>query len=134
MKNIILIITVFFFGCKLMEGQNPSSKCCEEKLKEGVNENWKYDSNQQKYISNSKFLAGFDSLYKNCLYGKDTSYIGKVLGTHYTIRPRGKEFILQFPTNLCSAESCGLFYFTLNEKYQFLRNDFILIDKGNPME
>ena len=124
--KLLFSIVVFLLSCRFVVGQNP----CEINIKQELSKTWKYDDNKKAYFADSKFLSEIDSAYKDCLYGKDTAYISKLFGQHYSIIQNGKYLRIEFPLIPYSDKRFGFFYFSLNEKYQVIKNYFKIIDKG----
>lgn len=58
---------------------------CKKNLKNTLAKEWTYDNKQRVYSTNISFLKGIDSTYKDCLIGKDTSFISKMFGTDYLV-------------------------------------------------
>ena len=129
--KLIISILLALIGSKSIEGQNS----CENKLKKELTKNWKYDSVKKRYFANHKFLNQLDSVYKDCLHGKDTTYISNLFGQHYLIRPVGKNFQMEYNMFPCDDPICGFFYFVLDEKYKVTIDYSIEIDgRANPIE
>lgn len=126
--KLLFLVAVFFISCNFVEGQKRSS--CERKLKKEISKNWKYDSDKKGYISNEKFLMRLDSTYKECLHERDTSYISKLFGGSYTITQHGKNYTMTYKMISTSDKIFPTFYFTLNEKFQVIRNYFGTLRKG----
>lgn len=121
-------------SCKFIAGESSAMNTCENKLKSELQTKWKYDSEKKRYFGDLKFLSQLDSSYHECLIGKDTSYISKLFGQHYSIRSSGKSYRMDFPMIPCDDMKCGSFFFQLNQDYKVEKNYFLLIDRGSPMQ
>ena len=123
--KFLIFISALIICCKPIEGQNSSKNSCELNLKQELIKHWSYDSDYKGYIFNEKFLLDLDSLYKDCLHGKDTSYISNLFGEHYKSGKGGGKFYMNFPLKPNSAGKGGTFYFIFNEKYKLEIDYFI---------
>ena len=120
MKLVAILIVVFFIGCKT----------CEKNIRHELTNKWNYDSSKKEYVSDMKFLTQLDSTYKECLYTKDTTYISKLFGTHYSLGKKGDKFMMQFTLVNFSQTEYGVLDFLLSDKYKVEAIYFVGITGG----
>ena len=85
MKKIFFIgiLMTFFYSS---EAQNKiSERKCEQNLRSEIKKGWLYHSDGNYYEANKKFIEDIISGSYPCIFGKDTSYISKLLGNQYQI-------------------------------------------------
>lgn len=124
MVKVFTVIISFL----ILNGCNTQRNLIERNLKEDVQKNWTYN-NELKYNStNRAFTNKLDSVYKDLLIGKDTSYISGMFGSHYIYeQPHEGWLVKQFPTGMrynlsapCSGtirqSDCPYFFFYLDKK------------------
>ena len=87
MKYFVIIL-LSIFGCKTSNspGRKYLRDACEE-LEAKMDSVWKYDLIQELYVGNDSFLNEMTlnvNKYRDCLESKDTSYIVKLFGKHFS--------------------------------------------------
>ena len=135
MKILILSIVMCIVNC--CKPPQQSEKPCKGKLINDLQLNWQYNSSEQHYTSNNSFMKRLDSLYKSCLLGKDTSFISKTFGCHYSISKKTikdlwfntMEYRLSKPCAGSGNEfHCEFLYFYFDNKHTIIKvRSFILM-------
>ena len=80
MKLIILILV------NVILSSHSCNSECDRNLVDAISKNWTYDSQQKFYKTSLEFTKQVDSVYKDCIIGKDSAYISKLFGSNYTVQ------------------------------------------------
>jgi len=106
-----------------------------EAFKKDVIDNWKYNEKAKCYITNDSFINRLNTIYFDCVYNADTSFIIKCFGRNFTLlkeeyRQRGYapfvtpalEYSMCPPCNLSKGNGeCPYLYFLVNQSYKVIR-------------
>jgi hypothetical protein len=120
---IVLILTLFTSICF-----PKSTEPCEKKLKKDLKKYWKYDSKKKIYFSDLDFLKSFDSLYKDCLLGKDTTYLKKLFGKTFNYGTTGPISAMDFYFEPCAKGSTCFLRFIFDQNTLKVNSTRLWID------
>ncbi len=131
MKHLVLIILLFNLSCKSQD-KSVSGKNCIAKLKQELNENWKFNSDTIYYKTNFNFLSRFDSIYKFCLYNLPKENIIEMFGKPTIDGKDNFQYLASKPCKLqhknLSSTECRYIRFFVDESKNLVKSDvYILI-------
>ncbi|MCX6290369.1 MAG: hypothetical protein NT126_01240 [Bacteroidetes bacterium] len=125
MKFILcLIISSVSISCT---GQKKVAKNkCDERLVRSVGDNWKYNSSEDYYNVNKSFIKDLNSVYRDCINGKDSTFILKVFGNKtksreklFWVNPISKDTLIS-SIKYAISKPCGSSSVLNCEYYEFL--------------
>lgn len=130
--RLTALIFLTLASCKILTG----GSSCTESLKKDLVENWKYDSIKDSYWGNPNFFTKLDTNYRSCLYGRDTAYISKLFGKHYSYtKITGGGGVMEYKNFTNNPSEPGaVFYFQFDPKLHCNMIAYILIDAGTPVQ
>ena len=95
MKLIILILGNIILSAHFCNSE------CDRNLKDALLKNWTYDSQQKFYKTSLEFAKQIDSVYKDCIIGKDSDYISRLFGSDYTVQATEQRGLVKiFPATI----------------------------------
>lgn len=121
-------ITIQLISILILSGCHTQRNLTEMNLKEEVQKNWAYNNEQKFYKASYAFTDRLDSAYQDFLIGKDTSYISKMFGSHYSYEqtyegwlvkqfPNGMRYNLSLPSgNELGQSNCPYFFFYIDKR------------------
>ena len=131
-----IMLIYIFISCNSFFGEvnSPKKHCNAKTLQKDIQKNWRYNVESKSYITNDSFINRLNTVYYNCLYNADTSFIIKYFGRNFIFSPVGldqighdfKTPLLQyslFPPCDHSKKSgdCTLLYFFFNKNYKVIK-------------
>jgi len=136
MKTSIHIIGILLIAISCSSQSKISEISCDEKLTPAINENWKYDSIAKYYLVNDSFIKNMNTIYRDCIKEKDSTYIVNKFGIRHSVhRYDANTYFIEYIINSpCSSRASNnqcitfTFFFDKQNKLQRWRKDESTID------